>query len=554
MLARLVRASQLDRSGRVVASVFASPELRRVELAFAGFNAAEWAVWIAMLVFAYDQGGATTAGLVALVQLAPAALAAPFTSALADRKGPARVLAAGYAAQALALAATAAALLAGAPPLVAYALAAVAATLVTVTRPTQSALVPALARTPEELTAANVVSGWIESVSMLAAPALAGVLLGVGSPGLVFAVMAIAAAGSAVLVGPLARREPGLPVPAEQLSPLRATAGAFRRLAREPSSRTLVGLLGAQSIVVGALDVLFVVLAIGVLGLGESGAGYLNAAFGAGGVLGIAATAALVGRRHLVPPLLVGAGAWSLALVALGARASVVGAFLLLGVAGAGRTLLDVAGRTLLQRTAPTDVLARAFGLVESLSMAGLALGSLLTPALVAVGGASAALVGVALVLPLVIVMTARRLLAADSAARVPVVEVSLLRSNAIFAPLPPPALEALAKSLTPVDLEAGDVVISQGDAGDRFYVISDGELEVAVDGEPVAVRRRGEGVGEVALLHDVARTATVRARTPAHLFALGREPFLAAVTGHAPALDSAIRLAEEHLAVPPQV
>jgi MFS family permease len=531
----------------VAVTVFRNRELRRVELAFAGFNASEWAVWIAMLVYAYDQGGATTAGLVAVVQLVPAAIAAPFASVLADRGDAPRMLLLGYAAQAAGMAATAAALLGGAPPPLAYGLAALASTAVTMTRPTQAALVPSLAHAPEELTAANVVSGWIESLCVLVAPAVTGLLLGVGSPGVVFAVMAGIAAVSALLVAPLA--PPGAEVAVEEgvaASTAAEAMAAFRLVARDGYSRLLVMLLSAQSIAVGALDVLYVVLALGVLGLGDSGAGYLNAAFGAGGTVGIAATAALVGRRHLAPPLLLGAAAWSIALIALGVHASTVMAFLLIGVAGMGRTLLDVSGRTLLQRTAPTDVLARVFGIVEGLTMAGLAVGSILVPILVAVGGPRAALIGVGALLPLLLLAAAPRLVAVDARATVPVVEIALLRTLPMLAALPPPALERLAKSLEPVETETGTVLIRQGERGDRLYVIADGEVEIEVDGRPVARRGRGEGVGEIALLRNVPRTATVRAVTPLRLYTLAKEPFVAAVTGHSPSAQAADRLMAE--------
>src|SRR3954464_9384214 len=301
----------LGEAPRVLRRVFRNPELRRVELAFAAFNSAEWAVWIAMLVYAYDHGGATTAGFVAFAQLVPACLLAPWTSSLADRHPPARVLGAGYLIQAAAMGATAATLLGGGPPLLAYACAAAAATAVTVTRPTQAALLPALARSPEELTATNVVSSWIESVAVLVAPAVAGLLLAVGSPGTVFAVMSVLTLVAAAL---LAR----LRGPRAASADSTAASTALAVIAREPAARLLVGVLASQYVLIGALDVLFVVLAISVLDLGGSGAGYLNAAFGAGGVVGIAVTAALVGRRRLAPPLALGAAVFSAAFLVLG--------------------------------------------------------------------------------------------------------------------------------------------------------------------------------------------------------------------------------------------
>ena len=536
--------SPLRRAASVLGGVVRNPELRRVELAFAGFNSAEWGVWIAMLVFAYEQGGATTAGLVAVAQLVPAGIAAPFAAVLADRHPPGRVLALGYVAQALAMGATAAALLSGAPPLLAYALAAVAATCVTVTRPTQSALVPALARTPEELTATNVVSGWIESVSMLAAPAAAGVVLAVASPGWVFALMAVVVAGSALLVA----RVRG-PAPARDAQPaLEEALAGFRLLAREPATRVLVGLLGAQFVAIGALDVLYVVLAISVLDLGGSGAGYLNAAFGAGGVAGIVVTVALVGRRRLLPPLVLGIVVWGAAFAVLAAWPTTLSAVLLLAAAGAGRSVLDVAGRTILQRTAPGDVLSRVFGVLEGLSMAGLAIGSLLTPLLVDLAGARWAVAGIAALLPLAVVVTARALAEIDRRAPVPVVEIALLRSLPLFAPLGAPTLEGLAHALSELDVRAGAVVIREGEPGDRFYVVAEGELDVGAGGRELRRLGRGEAFGEIALLRDVPRTATVTCCTDARLYVLDKPSFLAGVASHPRASGEAERLVNERL------
>src|SRR3954452_13777825 len=507
----------MRRAARVLGAVFRNRDLRRVEVAFVGFNSAEWGVWIAMLVYAYEQGGATTAGIVASIQLVPAGLAAPFGSVLADRYPPVRVLVFGYVAQAASMGATAIVLLATDMPYLAYALAAVAATAVTITRPTQSALTPALVRSPDELTATNVVSGWIESLSVLLAPALTGVILAFSGPGTVFAVMAGVAFASAVLVagvhGPGATRTAGESKPLEEI-----TAG-FRVLKEEPGPRLLVGLLAAQFVAIGALDVLYVVLAIGVLDLGESGVGYLNAAFGAGGVLGLAATVLLVGRAPLLGPLVAGVAAWCASLAVLGLWPTRLGAFVLFAAAGGARGLVDVAGRTLLQRTAPPEVLARVFGVLEGLTMAALAIGSLLTPALVAIAGAKAALLGIAVLLPVALAAFGRQLRDVDRRADVPVVEISLLRTVPIFSPLGAPELEALARSLAPVEARAGLAVVREGDPGDLFYAIADGELEVTRSGRALRRLGRGDVFGEIALLQEIPRTATVTATTPSSLY-----------------------------------
>jgi MFS family permease len=512
------RIGYLAQIPRVLGGVLRSRDLRRVELAFVGFNAAEWGVWIAMLVYAYDHGGATTSGAVAVVQLVPAALFAPVAGSLGDRYPPTRVLAAGYAAQAAAMGATATVLLMSGPPLTAYALAAVAATAVTVTRPAQAPLLPALARTPEELTAANVTAGWIESLSVLVAPALAGVLLGAGGAGAVFAVMAGAAAVSCVLVSGVTGPPAGCG----------ADAGEALRAATEPGPRALVWLLGIEAVALGALDVLYVVLAIGVLHHGGGTAGYLNAAFGAGGVVGIAATVALVGRRRLAPALLGAVFLWSAALAGVAATPSLGAALLLIAVAGVARTLLDVSGRTLLQRVARPDALARVFGLLEAVSMLGYAIGSTLAAVFVALAGGRGAFALVAAGLPVATLLVFRHLFAADARA-LPVVEIARLRALPIFAPLGAPALEGLARELLPVEATAGTTIVAEGETGDRFYVVVDGDLQVSTG----RVLHRGDSFGEIALLRDVPRTATVQALTAVRLDALDKETFLAAVTGH---------------------
>ena len=132
------------------------------------------------------------------------------------------------------------------------------------------------------------------------------------------------------------------------------------------------------------------------------------------------------------------------------------------------------------------------------------------------------------------------------SSATVPVVELSLLRSLPLFAPLGVPAIESLARELAPVDVSAGSTIIREGEPGDLFYVIASGELEVLSGRERLRVLGRGEGFGELALLLDVPRTADVVATTDAHLYALGKEAFVTSVTGHPSSAGEAARLVRE--------
>ena len=328
-----------------------------------------------------------------------------------------------------------------------------------------------------------------------------------------------------------------------------AVERSFFALQRDPHARALLLLLSAQGVAVGALDVLTVELARGVLDLGEDWVGYLAAAFGAGGVIAVVVTARLVGMKRLALPLTLSLAVWSLSFLGLALVPGVIGAVVLLGVAGSSRMTFDVSGRTLLQRAARPDLLARVFGLLEGMWIAGLAVGSLLAPVLVSLGGISVAFVCVGAILPLVALAGGRRLLDIDRHATVPVVEIALLRSMPLFAALSPPTLESLARALQPLSLPGGVDIVRQGDAGDRFYVIADGEVEILRDGRLAATRRRGEGFGEIALLYDVPRTATVRTRLATEVYSLERDAFLVAVTGHVGSQRAAEDLAEARLA-----
>ena len=511
----------------VFVTAFRNRSLLRIELAWLAFNGAEWGVWLTLMVWAYTHGGAAAASLIVIVQLVPCIFIAPYLGAITDRARAGRVLSIGLLIMGVAMAGLALAMALGAPRALVFVLAPIMNVALSIPRPAQAALLPSVVRTPLELTAANVVSSWMENASVLIAPALTGVLLGIGSPALATAVLAGLTLAGAFLVigipGPRPLTEPG-----EGTSLTAEVRESVAAVWRVPAARTLVGVVGSQYILVGALDVLYVVLAITTLGLGESGAGYLNSAFGLGGLIGVAVTATLVARRRLAPALIGGILTAAMALGVLGIFPTVIGAYVLLTVAGLSRAVFDVTGRILLQRAAPPQVMGQV------LMDAGLVFGAILVPVLVGLSGARAALVGTALLFFVLVALAWRRLRTIDDAADVPQVQIQLLRSIPLFSPLPAPELESLARALVPMEAAAGATLITEGEPGDCFYAIADGRVSVTKRGRDVATLGRGQGFGEIALIQDVPRTATVVALTDVSLYSLEKEPFVLALTGHA--------------------
>ena len=363
-----------------------------LETAFAAFSMAEYGAWVAILVYAYERGGATESAVVAVCQLVPAAFVAPVAARAIDRRGASNALRRGYCAQAGAYGATAALLFAEAPAASVYATAVIAASAVTATRPAHAAMIPRLATESEAVTALTVLSGWVESASVLVGPALAGLLIAIDGPPAAIGCFAGALTIAALLITHAFDGEPatGTTAPRRRPGAPQTVAALLRDHGRLVP---LVLLVATQYLVIGALDVLLVVLAISELGLGASGAGYLTAAFGAGGVIGSAGAVWLIGRHRLAGPLSVAALAWGMALALLGVWPTVAGAFLLLAAAGSARSLLDTSGRTILIRVAPDAARGEVFGLLEGASMVALAIGSGLVPVFVAIGGPRVALI-----------------------------------------------------------------------------------------------------------------------------------------------------------------
>jgi MFS family permease len=533
--------AELRKSGGAFRDVFANPDLRRIELAWASSILGTWAYGIAVVVYAFEQGGAKAVGVVGLARWLAAAVASPFAALLGDRYDRRWVMVLSVLARVVLIGCAAAAVFADASPYLVYILAGLVGIAATAFRPAEAALIPTLARTPEELTAANVAASTIESIGMFGGPALGGLLLAATGAGTVFLVTAAMLAVSAVLLAGV--RPPAVTEQEEAAEPediVDELLAGFRTIARERRLRLLVGLFSAQTFVDGMLNVLIVVIALDLLDAGNAGVGFLNSAIGIGGLLGAVAAAGLVGRRRLAADFGTGIFIWGVPIALVAIWPNQVFAIVLLGIVGIGNTLVDVSGMTLMQRAAPDEVLARVFGVLESLLLLTVGLGALVAPFLLDWLGTRGALIVAGALLPLLIVPAWPQLTAIDRDGRVPKEQLALLRGNDIFAPLQASTLEQLADRLQEVRVPAGEVIVRQGESGDRFYLIEAGTVEVAVDGRPGHELGPGEGFGEIALLRNVPRTATVTARTDAVLYALERDDFVPAVTGSGPSLSAA--------------
>ena len=285
---------------RSLAGALATAQLRRLQAGWAVSAVGGWVFFVALSVYAFDAGGATAVGAAALTRMVPAGLAAPLAGVLADRYSRRDVLFGAIVARALILVGIGAAVAASAPVALVLALGALFTIVATAHRPAQAALLPSLVETPHQLAASNAVWSAIDNGAFLVGALLSGALIATTSMADAFFVTA---GLFAVAAWPIARIERD-PVPeyragAEHARPIADAVHGFREVARDSRLRLVVGVLAISTMVEGAIDVLVVLVAIEMLGLGGSGVGWLNACWGLGGVIGGAAALALLRRGRL---------------------------------------------------------------------------------------------------------------------------------------------------------------------------------------------------------------------------------------------------------------
>ena len=508
--------------------------------------AAEWAFTVALLVLAYGIGGVLGASLVTTLRMLPPVLGAPIAVTVTDRLPGGLVLAVVHVLRAVVVAGCALVLFLDLSPVLLLVAAPIEGLLAVLRRPATLSLLPALARSPEELVAGNAIITFGEALGVLLGPivgsillAVAGIEVAIGAPAI--ALLAVAAL-SATIHAPSGRASVAR-------GPLRELADGFAALRRHPTAGLVIGLFGAQTFVRGLLTVLLVAASVELLGLGEEGVGWLTAAIGAGGLVGAIATTAWMAGGALGATFSVALGVWGLPIALVGVLAVPWLAALLLAIVGLANAVLDVAGFTLLQRCVPNTLRSRVFGALEGVAALTFAAGSLVAAPLVEGLGVVGGLAVAGAILPLLAVVTATAVRRGAAATVVPERELGLLRGDRLFAPLSLVAVEHLAQSLRAERAAAGTSILRQGEVGDAYRILAEGSADVIRDGRKLRRLEPGEGFGEIALLEDVPRTASVVAVDDVVLYRLPRESFLEAVTGTPASAAAASDLVHERLA-----
>jgi MFS family permease len=535
-------AAELQAFGKV----FANPRVRNLQLAGAGSMLGVWAYGVALPIYAYHAGGARAVGLLFFARFVLAALASPWLGLLADRWSRRGVMLWSDLLRCGLMVVMTVVASAGGNAYAVYVLAVTSTVVASAWGPAQAALIPTLVNSPDELTAANVVDNTIASVSMFAGPALGGVLLALSGPAAVFALTGGLTLWSAVFVLQIPRDQP--PEPAERPHFMAELTAGFAATLRKPALRIVIGLSAAYALVDGALEVLLVLVALNLLHGGNASLGWLNTAAGVGSIAGAFVVAVVSRRRRLAGGFAIGLLLSCVPIAAVAAVTSLAPALFLIGAVGVGGVFCQVNGVTLLQRSADNEVMGRVFAVLESVILAGLAVGSIATPGVVTWLGLRGSLIATGALVPVLVLWLWPSLRRIDAEAVIAEEPLELLRRIEIFAQLPEPVLERLASEATSVAVGADQVVVARGEAGRHFYAIATGRAAVELDDGATRELGPGDSFGEIALLRDVPRTATVRSVEPLRIYAIARDNFIAAVTGHAPTLATAESIVSSRL------
>jgi CheY-like chemotaxis protein/MFS family permease len=533
---------------RPVVAVMSSSHLRRLELAWGAFFLVDGTSMVALSVWAFSDGATSAVGVLGAARLLPGALALPFGAWAADRFVRRRVVMLVFVALAVTQAAVAVALATDAPRTVVFLLVAAGSVAATPYRPAQLALVPLVARSSEELVAMNVTAGTLEGLALFVGPLGAALVLLHADPQVVIALSAAVALGGLIALA-------GLNLDANEVTarrvadkPSRALLGGVLELRANGDLAVLVGCFVAQILVRGMLVVLVVAVSFDLIDTGGSGVGWLSAAMGVGGILGAGYAVSLTGRRHLGKPFAIALVLWGAPLAVIGVLPSTgvaVGALLTVGV---GNAILDVSGFTLIQRLCADRTLGRVFGVLFTVGIAMGAIGSLIAPAIISSIGLRPALVLTGVILPALALSVSPKLRSIDRRSRPPDETLALLAQVPLLSALPPTTLEKLAERAALVQVATAETVISEHAPADDFYVIASGQVEVFVRGRSRGLRGPGVQLGEIALLRDSPRTATVVANRPTQLLTINGHDFVDALSRSDAALSLAWRTTDETL------
>jgi hypothetical protein len=528
------------------------PDMRRIELGYGMSVTGELAGTVALVVYAVSVGGAALVAAYAAARTVAGMGAVLVLTGFTSRVRRDRLLRWITGVRAVLLAAAALLAASGQPAVAVIAAGAASSALAGTYRPLQAAVLPWLVRTPAELAASNAVTAMMENAGALIGPLLAGGVLAAASPAAAMAVAAGCLAAATVSLLRLAVPDtPKVMAPGAASVARDITSGLAEFWRMAPPGGVAI-LAFVQTLLRGALVVLIAVLAVRVLGQGGSAVGWLNAAFGAGGLVGAALAAGAVRVTRLGRSFITGMLLWGLPLALLALSPAAALAYLALVIVGMGNAVVDVSAFTLVTRLAGPGTAGKALGALEFTALAGLATGSILAPSLLDAAGVRGTLTllgGGLVVLALAHAARFRRL---DRAVPAPSPDAGLLYHLPMFAPLPLAVTDLLAGEAEPRGFPAGAVVMREGEAGDLFYLITAGAAAVSVHGAPRPSLHRGDCFGEIALLRGIPRTATVTAERPLHTLTLDREEFLTAVTGNSTSKAAADALAARRLSTDP--